>query len=100
MTLQKKRKASKRYKNLSKIENEKKQQYGCEYYKNLSDNEQQKLLEYRKKIFQNEKKYLIIIKLEKSILIEKAQLLIRESIKKLSSFLFMPKRFSLNKQKM
>ena len=45
----KKRKASKKYQNLSIIENEKKQQYSCEYYKNLSDNEKQKLVEYRKK---------------------------------------------------
>ena len=51
MTLQKKRKASKKYQNLSIIENEKKQQYSCEYYKNLSDNEKQKLVEYRKKKF-------------------------------------------------
>ena len=34
--------------NLSKEEKEKKQQYGCERYKNLSGNEKQKL-EYRKR---------------------------------------------------
>ena len=34
----------------------KKQQYGCEDYKNLSEDEKQKLVEYRKKISLNTKK--------------------------------------------
>ena len=33
--------------------NKKKQQYGCERYKNISEDEKQKLTEYRKKILQN-----------------------------------------------
>ena len=35
-----------------KEEKEKKQQYGCERYKNLSEDEKQKLVEYRKNIIE------------------------------------------------
>ena len=49
------------YPNRSKEGKEKKQQYGCERYKNISDDEKQKLAEYRKKLLQNEKKRFIII---------------------------------------
>ena len=43
-----------RYRNLSKEQKEKKQQYGHERYKNLSEYKKEKLVEYRKK-YQNEK---------------------------------------------
>ena len=44
------------YQNLSKEENEKKQQYGCERYKNLSEDlMQQKLVACKKKIIEWEK---------------------------------------------
>ena len=36
----------------------KKQQYGCERYKNLSEDEKNKLFEYRKKTLQNKEKTL------------------------------------------
>ena len=36
----------------------KKQQYGCERYKNLSEDEKNKLFEYRKKNLQNKEKTL------------------------------------------
>ena len=42
------KKARERYQNLSKEEEEKKQQYGHEQYKNLSENKKQKPVEYRK----------------------------------------------------
>ena len=45
----KKKKACKKYQNLSKEEKEKKWQYGHEWYKNFSEDEKQKLAEYRKK---------------------------------------------------
>ena len=51
-----------RYQNLFNQEKEKKRQYGRERYKNLSENEKQKLVEHRKKILQNEKCFIIIIK--------------------------------------
>ena len=43
-------KTSEKYPSLSKEEKEKKQQYGCERYKNILEDEEQKLVEYRKKI--------------------------------------------------
>ena len=39
-----------RYKNLSKEEKQKKQQNGCELYKNLLEDKKNELVEYRKKI--------------------------------------------------
>ena len=47
------KKAREKYQNLSK--EKKKQQYGCEPYKNLSEDEQNKLIEYRKNIIEAEK---------------------------------------------
>ena len=43
-----KKNACERYQNLSKEEQEKKQQYGRKRYKNLSEDEKQKLVEYKK----------------------------------------------------
>ena len=43
------KKAHERHQNLSK--EEKKQQYGCEYYKNLLKDEKSKLFGYRKKYY-------------------------------------------------
>ena len=43
------KKARERHQNLSKVEKEKKQQYGFECYKNLSEDEKQKLAEYKKR---------------------------------------------------
>ena len=43
------KKARERYQNLSKEEKDKKQQYGCEWCKNLPEDEKQKCVEYRKK---------------------------------------------------
>ena len=42
--------ARKIHQSLSEEEKEKKQQYGCESYKNLSEAKKQKLVEYRKKV--------------------------------------------------
>ena len=50
--------ARERYQSLSK-EEKKKQQYGCDCYKNLSEDEKNKLVEYRKKILWNEKNALL-----------------------------------------
>ena len=46
-----------KYQNLSKEEEEKKQQYCRERYKNLSEDEKQKLAEYRKNIIEREKTF-------------------------------------------
>ena len=54
------KKACERYQNFSKVEKEKKPQYPHERNKNIPEDEKQKLVEYRKKIY-NEKKCLIII---------------------------------------
>ena len=43
------KKAREIYQNISKEEEDKKQQYGCERYKSLSKDEKQKLVEYRRK---------------------------------------------------
>ena len=43
------KKAREIYQNISKEEEDKKQQYGCEHYKSLSKDEKQKLVEYRRK---------------------------------------------------
>ena len=47
-----KERLQKRYQNLSKEEKEKKQQYGCESYKNLSEDGKSKLVEYKKNIIE------------------------------------------------
>ena len=44
-----KKNATERYQSLSKQEEEKKGQYGCEHYKYISENRKQNLAEYRKK---------------------------------------------------
>ena len=44
------KKPRERCQNLSKKQQEKKRQYGCERYKNVSEDEENKLVEYRKKI--------------------------------------------------
>ena len=55
-----KKKARERYQDLFKEEEEeKKQQYGCECYKNLSEDKKQKLVEYRKKNHRIRKKFKI-----------------------------------------
>ena len=43
------KKAREIYQNISKEEEDKKQQYGCERYKSLSKDEKRKLVEYRRK---------------------------------------------------
>ena len=50
------KKAYKRYQNSFKEEKWKKQQYGCESYKNLLEDDKQKLVEYRKKYKMRKKK--------------------------------------------
>ena len=50
-----KKKTRERYQNLSKEENGKKRQYGCERYKNLSEDEKQKPVEYRKNYYRMRK---------------------------------------------
>ena len=52
------KKAYKRYQNPFKEEKLKKQQYGCESYKNLLEDDKQKLVEYRKKYYKMRKKKL------------------------------------------
>ena len=44
------KKAHERYQNLSKVEKEKKRQYGYEREKNLSEDAKEKLFEYRKNV--------------------------------------------------
>ena len=52
------KKLTKDIKILLKKKNKKKQQYGCESYKNLLEDDKQKLVEYRKKYYKMRKKKL------------------------------------------
>ena len=55
------KKAREIYKNISKEEQDKKQQYGCERYKNLSKDEKQKLVEYRRKCYSAMENALLLL---------------------------------------
>ena len=52
------KKTCERYQNLSKVEKERKRQYGRERYKNLPKDEKQKLVQYRK-LYYRMRKYAL-----------------------------------------